>query len=249
VFNLSRSLLLVVSLVIPSWIQAGEAAVLNFIGFSQNGQYLAFEQFGTYDGQGGHFSHTYVVDVAKNKYAIKPQLHENIEGNITLLEFKNNLTSLQQTFIEPYQIIAENRGQQVIGRLFTDMGADRAKVQFSLQPPLVPLVQNTYTVILEEINAASEADCFGFGEAKRFRLKIIHDQTQTSQVLQADRKLPTTRGCALGYRIQDVYIYDNQWVSVFINMFTLGFEGQSMRYLVVTGRLPIPADERDAVKG
>ncbi|OUD15580.1 DUF2259 domain-containing protein [Thioflexithrix psekupsensis] len=248
-FKLSRKVLSLVFLLFPVWTQAGEAAVLNFIGFSQEGQYLAFEQFGTYDGQGGHFSNTYVIDVAKNKYAIKPQLHENVEGHLTLSDFRQSLASLQHTFLAPYQIIPDNKGQQVVGRLFTDIGADRGKVQFSLHPPLAPLMQDTYTVTLEEINAANEADCFGFGEAKRFRLKITHDQTKTTQVLQADRQLPPSRGCALGYRIQDVYIYDNQWVSVFLNLFTLGFEGQSMRYLVVTGRLPVPADQRDAVKG
>ncbi|EIJ42603.1 putative secreted protein [Beggiatoa alba B18LD] len=55
-------------------------------------------------------------------------------------------------------------------------------------------------------------------------------------ILQADKKIPETRGCPLAYRIQDVYIYNGEYIAVFINIFSPGFEGQNMRYIVVTGK-------------
>ena len=50
---------------------AGDFATLNFIGFSKDGRYLAFEEYGTQDGSGFPYSNFYFVDVVKNIFAAK----------------------------------------------------------------------------------------------------------------------------------------------------------------------------------
>ncbi len=42
---------------------AGDRALLNIIGYSEDYQYIAFEEFGVRDGSGGYYSHIYVVDL------------------------------------------------------------------------------------------------------------------------------------------------------------------------------------------
>lgn len=59
------------------------------------------------------------------------------------------------------------------------------------------------------------------------------------QILQKDGdKLPKTREQALGYKIEQVYLYQGR-IAVFINVFAYGFEEAAMSYMVVTGKLPV----------
>ena len=67
-FGLALSLLMLVSS--PTF--AGDYANLRFLGFSQDGNYLAFEEWGEADGIGGMYAKTYVVNTVKNDFAIKP---------------------------------------------------------------------------------------------------------------------------------------------------------------------------------
>lgn len=228
--------------------QAGEAAELSFMGFAKDGQHLAFEQYGVMDGSGGYFSYLYLVNVPKNSYAVKPILSEIVETEQTLIEFRREVRSQHIPQLEKYDIFPDNHGQHVISHLFSDVGVDPRQVQFNLRPPLQPLISSTFTVRLEEVSAEGEAECFGMGEPKRFTLSVTHDQTNSTEVLQVDKGVPSSRGCPLAYRIQDVYVYNREYIAVFLNMITPGFEGQSMRFLVVTGRLPTPKPSEE-VKG
>ena len=63
------SLAAVVLLISVVFASAGDYANLNFIGFSKDGRYLAFEEYGIQDGSGWAYSKFYFVDVAKNAYA------------------------------------------------------------------------------------------------------------------------------------------------------------------------------------
>ena len=52
---------------------AGDYASLRFVGFSKDGQYMAFEESGEWDvHSGGDYANTYFIDVEKNAYAIPP---------------------------------------------------------------------------------------------------------------------------------------------------------------------------------
>jgi predicted secreted protein len=77
-------------------------------------------------------------------------------------------------------------------------------------------------------------------EAYRFTLTLkdqSHNRISVSRLLQYDAEsLPKARNCPFGYKIERVYVYQNV-VAVFINVFSQGFEGPDMRYMVVTGAL------------
>ena len=58
------------------------------------------------------------------------------------------------------------------------------------------------------------------------------------QILQKDGDdLPKSRYCPVGYKIEQVYIYNDR-IAVFINVFSKGYEGADMQYMVVTGAIP-----------
>lgn len=248
---------LLLSLFTASTVWAGDATKLHFIGFSEDGRYLAFQQYGTADGSGIPFSTLYFVDV-KNNYYPKKQIEtldttgEKSEGKILQQNFDAGAGILREL-----GIIAGNQGQKVISHLFSDVGVELKTVRFAVGMPLAGLYYRTYALTLEEMKSNKKClpsqrsrtytlnlrerdgkkDCFGVGQSRMFTLYLHNENENASKILQKDRSLPFSRGCPLGYRIQDVYIYQEKYIAVFLNMFTPGFEGQDMRYLVVTGLL------------
>ena len=56
---------------------------LKFIGFSENGKYLAYEKFETIIGNHGQYFTTYFVDTAKNSFVIAPIPFDNKEFTTT----------------------------------------------------------------------------------------------------------------------------------------------------------------------
>ena len=46
---------------------AGDLAQANYIGFSGDGRYFAYEQYGILDGSGGFYSDVFVIDLTEDK--------------------------------------------------------------------------------------------------------------------------------------------------------------------------------------
>ncbi|AUI67625.1 DUF2259 domain-containing protein [Beggiatoa leptomitoformis] len=260
--------------IFPLSLWAGDAATLHFLGFSKDGKYLAFEQYGVTDGNGAAYSSIYPVDVAKNDYVAKPFVQEgqpDATDPAALSQLRADNLAKAKAKLKELSITEDNQGTHVISHPLSDLGVDPHKVTFALGTPLAGMLYESFSLTLEE--QAGKAECFGFGEAKQFKLTIqptplpttitemkpleslaeaptisttpetttsdkpvIENNETTVTTLQADQKIPDTRGCPLAYRIQDVYIYNGEYIAVFLNIFSPGFEGQNMRYIVVTGK-------------
>ena len=55
--------LLAASLAFAAPASAGDRAQFNPIGFSEDGRYFAFEEFGIQDGSGFPYSNTFIIDL------------------------------------------------------------------------------------------------------------------------------------------------------------------------------------------
>jgi len=226
---------LLILLTAKAW--AGDAAQLNFLGFAEDGKHLAFQEYGVEDGSGFAFANSYFIDVAANKYADNPIRTTSDSARNPLSAQAIRLVNLGQSTdrLKKLDIVTDNVGQHVIAHVLNDVGVEAKQVQFASATPLTGLAYNTYTIKLDV--QETDMDCFGLGKAKIFTLKLINDKTEQEKVLQKDDDVPKSRGCPLDYRIQSVYLYQQKSLVIFLNMFLPGFEGQSMRYLAVTGLL------------
>lgn len=106
-------------------------------------------------------------------------------------------------------------------------------------PMIDPYNQNTeefYELTLDPTLAAGK-DC---SEAYKINLTLkssTNYKVPELRVLQNDSDdLPKARNCPFGYKIERVYVYEDK-VAVFLNVFSQGFEGPDMRYMVVTGKM------------
>jgi predicted secreted protein len=275
----------------PAW--AGDAATLNFIGFSNTGKYLAFQQYGVTDGKGAAYATLYFVDVADNRYQEKPiETSEDSKsgepGGESAQETVRQLNLDQaKAQLKSLNIVPGNAGTQVISHLTYDTDINPHVVHFTLEPRIgitapkpeatdtktvatdakavptdtktvatdtqttadaktgtvttagiEPKTEIIYEVSLEEHQAKSEADCGGPpAEVAGFTLTLQRSSDTKPKILQYDSKIPKSRGCPLSYHIQDVYTYKDKYLAVFIHVYTAGFEGKNMRYIVVTGTL------------
>lgn len=223
-----------------SWsVFAGDAATLNFLGFSKEGKYLAFEQYGVTDGAGAPYVEIFFVDAPKNIYVAKPIKTDDskVSSDMLLAAVRKNTLKAAESKLKELEIDpqAENYGERVVARSPHELNAEAKRARFSVPIALGGTATAIYELRLE--TTKTDTDCEGVGKAEMLTLKLVYPDGKTVQTLQKDKSLPSSRGCPFSYRIQDVYFYNKQYIAVFLSMLLPGFEGQNMRYLVITGKI------------
>jgi len=216
---------------------------LNVIGFSPDGHYFAFEQYGFNAGHGVPYSNMYFVDVEHNTYVTKPIIHEpptnDLDADIEASQarVRNRSRIFAQNILKDLKLDYPQPGLRVIHHPLTDLGVQNNHVSFTPDMPLGGLSYDKYDLDLSLKRVGKNVSCKGMGTPKIFKLSLSHNDGK-QQILQEDKHLPPSRGCPLNYRIQDVYLYQveqRRYIAIVINVIFAGFEGQDMRYMVVTG--------------
>ncbi len=236
---------------LPANIFAGDYAKLNFIGFSKDGKYLAFEEYGTSDGSGFPYANIYFVDVVKNTYAAPPVRKRFDESSMKVFDeskipgedaMRLAAKRASAANLKKFRIIEGNTGKMVVARLLTDLNAGRIEFGDENKDQLIKFTdyrdssyfENEYDLLLKTTEVKiKQCDIFEYPVLK-FDLTLKNVKTETGKILQNDTTLPDSRNCPHAYSIQNVYVYDNK-IAVFLNIYTTGFEGPDMRYMVVTG--------------
>jgi predicted secreted protein len=224
------------SLFLSLAVMAAEGTQVNFIGYTEKGDYLAFEEYGEHEGSGVPYSDIFIIDVSKNRYAIKPiKTNPRDVAAFSLDETREFNQKQAQAQLDKLDILPNNTGQQVIAHGLLDLGVDPHQVEFALYPPIADYLKTKFKLKLTEIE--TEESCYGFGKGKKMQLSL-QKNADKAVYLQNDKTLPPTRGCPLAYRIQDVFVYHEKQLAVFLNLILPGHEGKTLRYRVVTGQLP-----------
>jgi len=223
----------------PAAVFAGDYANLNFIGFSKDGKYLAFEEYGTQDGSGYPYANIYFVDVAKNAFAGKPFKVAIEKETATEDAARAKAKNAAAAKMRQLKIVQGNTGTHTVSKLLNEMSLDGKNDWESGKVRFAEIIgsmyrRGDYTLTLNEINTQTK-ECEGYGDDMfRIELTLRNNEENTVKTLQKDTTLTPARGCTIDYRIQDVYVYEGQ-IAVFLNVFYIGFEGPDMRFMVVTG--------------
>src|SRR5438552_3715566 len=95
---------------------------MKFIGFSENGKYLAFEESGSFGGNHGQFFTTYFVDTAKNSFVIAPISPEEREFSNEFNYRSDQLRYKQHVAknLKKFGIQSGNLGQFVVAHFLND---------------------------------------------------------------------------------------------------------------------------------
>jgi predicted secreted protein len=223
---------------------AADAADRSILGFSADGRYFAFEQFGVQDGSGFPFSEIFIIDLEMDSWLEGTPVRVRLEDETQSLEAARRKAKddarryLQVAGIEDnarvlasnsvYQEVPDPR--QLIFRTFY--------TSFGHLEPIDPDDDNVISLQLEEIVLPTPEGCpLGDIPMAGFLLKA-KSASEPYQEVHRDTKIPTSRACPLKYSLSDAIVFSTaggqtQRIVVLVNVFSLGFEGPDRRFIAV----------------
>jgi predicted secreted protein len=203
--------------------RAGDAASLEFVGFSKDGRYLAFEQYGIQDGSGFAYGSVSVVDTTKN--LLVAQVSRTIEReNSTVAQARAAVRA--SSVIRPYSIVAGNQGR------FVGIAPQAPNIQ-GQRSQFVHAGRTHQLELNSDFVDVDEKTCPDKIESRLNLTLIVAGKTRT---LQKDNKLPASRACARAYEMKSAHILGNTLV-VFVVVHLPGFEGSDLRWMAITTKL------------
>lgn len=229
----AASALLVVAALATTPALAGDRAMIEYLGFSADGRYFAFEEYGIQDGSGFPFASLYVVDlltdtwVGGSPYRVIDQSEDTPLDEVRAEAFdRADATFKKLAISEPAYPIAVNGDGEEIG--------NGHSLTYGNPGYGLGTIEEPHDLELEPIPLSSSLDC-----------AIIDDQvfgfalTRDGEDIHRDSgTLPSSRGCAMDYRIFAV-VYPPQWLVaksqgvVIVSVYPFGFEGPDRRFLAV----------------
>jgi predicted secreted protein len=228
---------------------AGDRAQANYLGFSDDGRYFAYEQYGILDGSGGFYSDVFVIDLTVDKWLDGVPFSAEADGE----DETQSLAATRATAMWTAQPLLDRYGisNPVAIAVLNGDGAldgnsqplDGRTVHFG--QPFYAGIQYDYTLTLAPFGVANSATCIESADFpyQGFALTLtdtISKATREPHRDPAEQPLPAARGCALGYSIYSiVYPLESEGDPVaLISIYTQGFEGLDRRFIAVpVGRL------------
>lgn len=218
--------------------KAGDYADPSVLGFSPDGRYFAFEEYGIQDGSGFPYSSIFLIDTTTDEWVAGTPIRVMTEAESPpLSETRSESADRFRPFAIKHQI--GTQGLTVAANPLTETSANPHFVSF-LPRRLSPPLDRDYDLVLQEYQLPA-AECPDFGQPYQgFQLTIIDPDGQ-QRVLSRDERIPGSRKCPLDYAVTEVVTYHPPKgppvLVVIISVFSVGFEGPDRRFVAVTARL------------
>ncbi|WP_051332412.1 DUF2259 domain-containing protein [Cucumibacter marinus] len=217
---------------------AAERALFEALGYSDDGRYFAFEEFGTQDGTGSPYSSIYVIDLKLDIWADGPfrtqASEEEWETPLHVIRTENRDKAADaldaRGIVRPAFTIAMNGdGEPEVNEMTLDFGVPTFSSPGAMH--------GDYQISLEIFPAPGAEFCEDIlGELpKGFALLI--DDGQGDLEVSRDASVPKSRGCVRDYRPYAVLVpfenYDLAHGVAIVSVYAFGFEGVDRRFIAV----------------
>lgn len=217
---------------------AGDRALLNAIGFSEDGRYFAFEEFGVQDGSGFAYSNIYLIDLEQDKW---------VKGSPYRVRSEDEMTPLQGIRAEAARLAYADLDAYGI-HLPADMIAfqgdgepdiDNTRLAFNLPGYMGPAPRDEmYEVSLDIFKAPAARHCVDYvGEEPMGFAVDLTDINGDVNRIYADQRIPDSRRCPVTYRPTAVFVpfqsYNLDHAVLLVSIWAHGFEGLDRRFIVV----------------
>ena len=222
---------------------AGDRANIDFIGYSADGGYFAFEEYGVHDGSGGAYSSVQIIDLANDKWMYGSPFTVDAGGDgdsmPPLAEVRAAALAKAQDRLDELSIGAPASIAWLLGDGVPD--ADGKLASFAYPSCCGPgqTDERPQTLRLEPFAAKAAADCapqevMGYALTYEFEGSSVEAHRDGPTV-------PKSRGCPLDYRLYAVLSpFDagaGSWVAI-VSYYPMGFEGPDRRFLAVPIGVP-----------
>lgn len=215
---------------------AGDRALIDYVGFSPDFRYFAFEEFGIQDGSGFAYSSLYVVDLSTDSWVVGTPVRVQAESEETSLRsVRETVAAKAEGHFEEFGIHVPVEVTAMIGDGAPD--TDGRTLAFGAPGYLPGMVMGDYLLSLSSFETTATSPCaewFG-AEPLGYELKIADSGTE--RLVHRDQNLPRSRGCPGDYRIHSVVMpFGGTSLSnavAIISVYPGGFEGPDRRFLAV----------------
>ncbi len=211
---------------------AGDFAERRIIGFSENGAYFAFEQFGVQDGSGFPYSDIFILNLANDTWAAGSPFRTRLDDEMQDVNAARAINR-NKAAAAIASLGIQNAGRLLAANPITESGADAHQVTF--RP--IPQFDAEWRLDINEYPMTASG-CSGFeSDIRGFALVLTRDGGQPATNMHEDTSIPSSRNCPIGYGISDVIIHGdynapNQLV-VLVRVLSVGFEGPDMRFIAI----------------
>ncbi|HHY48378.1 MAG TPA: DUF2259 domain-containing protein [Alphaproteobacteria bacterium] len=218
---------------------AGDRAGIGYLGYSEDGRYFAFEEFGVQDGSGFPYANIYVVDLPADRWVSGTPFRVTLDDEDADVEDARDAAREQAAarldelaIVEAADPIAVNGDGEPGAAGGNELVFGRPG--YGLEPVDAATIR---TLALDVFPLEPAADCAVIdNEVFGFALRL-----DGTEVHRDAGPLPRSRGCAQGYRIHAV-VRPAGWSQApggtvaIIATYPFGFEGPDRRFLAV----PLP---------
>jgi predicted secreted protein len=217
---------------------AGDRALFEPIGYSADGRYFAFEEFGIQDGSGFAYSSVYVVDLPADKWTYGSPFHAQAaddQPDTPLAAVRAEARDKAGEKLVPLGIAVPAEILVLIG----DGVPDAAKtISWSTPGCCGPAdtQNNGLSLSLATFPAGSPQDCEALIGDKALGYALSYSEAgETTELHRDGAMLPGSRGCPLDYRLYAVLapFGQNQPRVAIVSVYPFGFEGPDRRFLAV----------------
>jgi predicted secreted protein len=244
--RLAGSVLALLCMALPAW--SADTSIGNAIGFSADGRYFAFEQYGTQDGSGFSFADVFVIDLEQDKWMPGTPAQVVIEEEkVAITEARKRALAQADPALKAAGIsetaipLAVNQPTEIV--------ENRQTIVFDLaymsQQPLPNIIDGRYELSVSQFTAPDMSNCAQYDlgdEFEGFRLDVKELKSGKTVTLHQDTQIPASRGCPSSYDIDSVWSpadgENSPYLVALIGVYGLGFEGQNRRLIAVPVKLP-----------
>jgi predicted secreted protein len=217
---------------------AGDRALADFVGYSEDGRYFAFEEFGVHDGSGFAYSSIYVIDLTTDSWVVgTPVRAEAKDETATLAAIRAEAQGEAKPALEAMGIAVAADIAALVGDGVPDN--DGTRLRFGSPSFVAPgSVSGDYELRLSSFPVEAVSPCENwFGEPPLGYELNIATAGGSTRLLHRDATLPRSRGCPLQYRLYGVVLPFEagsiaQGIAI-ISVYPGGFEGPDRRFIAV----------------
>lgn len=237
--------------------KAGDIAKRHVLGFSPDGTYFAFEEYGVQDGSGFPYSNIFITNTRTNSWVkgspfrvlLKDESDADLkEEKRRLKKARDKALTMADATLKKYNI--SEQGELLAHNPLSE--ADRDPTKVTVFPGADPYWQkHKLTFRITDIPLPTKR-CKDYGdEAQTGYSLTVEPLGEKEIVLHKDARIPTSRGCPKRYAISDIVKFEPVVSSsdkakkkeavyiVILQIFSYGFEGDDGRYLANSSWLPV----------
>jgi predicted secreted protein len=215
---------------------AGDRALVDIIGYSEDAQYFAFEEFGIQDGSGFAYSSIYIVDLSNDSWVVGTPIRERADDEgLSLSQIRAEVQLQAAPHIEGFDIKRPAEYAALLGD--GAPGADGRTLRFGLPGYAPGEVSGDYELRLSTFPTTAAAPCSEWFSIDPLGYQLVIADADGERLIHRDGALPRSRGCPVTYRLHGVVLPFNAGSAsdavALISVYPGSFEGPDRRFIAV----------------